>query len=44
MSILDVGRGSEYASAAKQDRCKVCEKNSRCRYVMCVLKYFNDIS
>ena len=34
-SILDVWRGSEYASADKQDRCKVCKKNSRCRYVKC---------
>ena len=32
-SILGVWRGSEYASAAKQGRCKVCKKNSRRRYV-----------
>ena len=32
-SILDVWRGSEYASAAKQSRCKVFKKNSRRRYV-----------
>ena len=48
-SILDSWKGSEYASAAKQGRCKVCKKNSRRRYVkyiymICVLKYFNDIS
>ena len=48
-SVLDVWRGSEYASAAKLGRCKVCNKNSRRRYVKykstwCVLKYFNDNS
>ena len=32
-SILDVRRDYEYASAAKQGRCKVCEKNSWRRYV-----------
>ena len=31
--ILDVWRGSEYASAEKQGRCKVRKKNSRRRYV-----------
>ena len=34
-SILGVWRGSEYASAAKQGRCKVCKKNSRRCYVKC---------
>ena len=48
-SILDAWRGSEYASAAKQGRCKKRRKKSRRRYVKCkstwcVLKYFNDIS
>ena len=28
-SILDVWRGFEYVSAAKQGRCKVCKKNFR---------------
>ena len=32
-SILGVWRGSEYASAAKQGRCKVCKKHSRCHYI-----------
>ena len=32
-SILGVWRGSEYASAAKQGRCKVCKKNPWRRYV-----------
>ena len=32
-SILDVWRGSEYASAAKQGKCKVFKKNSRRCYV-----------
>ena len=32
-SISDVWRDSEYASAAKQGRCKVCKNNSRRRYV-----------
>ena len=26
-------KGCEYGSAAKQGRCKVCKKNSRCRYL-----------
>ena len=50
-SILDVWKGSEYASAEKQGRCTVRKKNSQRRYVkcdmwyvICVLKYFNDIS
>ena len=30
-SILDVWRGSEYASAEKQGRCKVSKNNSRRR-------------
>ena len=48
-SILGVWRGSEYASAAKQGRCKVCKKNSRRSYVkykstwLC-FEIFNDIS
>ena len=47
-SILDVWKGSEYAFAAIQDRCKVRKKNSWRRfakyiYVMCVLKYFSDV-
>ena len=32
-TILDVWRGSEYASAGKQGRCNMCKKNSRRRYV-----------
>ena len=32
---LDIWRGSEYVSAEKQGRCKVCKKNSLCRYVKC---------
>ena len=34
-SILDLLKGSEYASAEKQGRCKVCKKNSQRRYVKC---------
>ena len=33
-SILDVWRGSEYASAEKQGRCKLFKKNIHCHYVL----------
>ena len=34
-SILDVGKGSEYASVEKQGTRKVCKKNSWRCYVKC---------
>ena len=45
-SILDVWRGSEYASAEKQGKCKLFKKNIHCHYVLNYVwyVYFNDIS